>query len=316
MKRKKVKDFIAASVIAAVFLSLTACSAFFLPELERTNPYDENAVVAPVENLDATVTDPNSIQLSWTMPSERAPVSLAIIENRVQPPESIDDGYRYDITDPAAGSWTHESVEQDETIYYGVWSIAADGTAVGPITIREAITEHTLEITPELDGYVVWDGMTTYFDDYNDSTLHISYDNMEVEYYNSLISFNFDDIRTTSIDSATFSLYVYMMDNTLDDTLSFAPINQEWSMGIQYDTTNPDTFVDTNYSYSELLPMGFTGSLAYDVTDLVNAWLNDKPNYGLRLKGTTGTTMTTDFFASENGINVPMITIKYYGDTY
>ena len=314
MKRRHITTFLPAAA-AVLPLLLTACSAFFLPELPRTNPYDENAVVAPVENLDASVTAPNSIQLTWTMPSDRPPVSLAIIENRIQPPESIDDGYRYDIADPAAGSWIHESVEQDETIYYGVWSIAEDGTAVGPLLVQEAIVLNSHELIPEIDGYEAWDG-GFYFDDYNSSTLSISYYSVSTEYYNSLIKFDLSEIETELIESASLSLYVYMMDNTIDDTLSFAPINQDWDTTVQYDTTDPDTFVDTNYSYSEFLPMGFTGQLAFDVKDLVTAWITGKENYGIRIKGTTTTTMTTDFYASENGVNVPTLTIEYYGETY
>jgi hypothetical protein len=315
MKRRHITLLILLAAAGVLLLTLSTCSAFFLPELPRTNPYDENAVVAPVENLDATVTDPATIKLTWTMPAERVPVSLAIIENRVQFPQSIDDGYRYDITDPAAGSWTHESVEQEETIYYGVWSIAADGTAVGPLHVKEAIALISSELTPEIDGYEAWDG-GSYFDDYNSSTLSISYYSTLTEYYNSLIKFDLSEIETELIESASFSLYVYMMDNTIDDTLSFAPINQDWDTTVQYDTTDPDTFVDTNYSYSELLPMDFTGLLTFDVKDLVTAWLSGKENYGIRLKGTTTTAITTDFFASENGVNVPTLTVEYYGETY
>lgn len=308
MNRKRVKAYGSLMIIAAVFLTLTACSAFFLPELERTNPYDESAVVAPVENLDASVIDASTIQLSWTVPTERAPVSLAIIENRIQPPESINDGTRYDITDPAAGTWTHEAVEQEVTVYYGVWSISEDGTAVGPVHIREAINYKNIALTPELDGWV------SDFPDSDYSLGELLISNDAVDWYNSLILFNLDDINTDSVATALLTLNVNYV-GTGGDTLSFGPINQSWNTSIQYSTTDPDTFIDTNFSYSLGLADGFSGTLEIDVLDMVNAWLTDLQNNGIRLKGTNGASETS-FSASEDSAYSPILNLEYYGDTY
>ncbi len=306
MKRRHITLLLLLAAAGTTLFILSTCSAFFLPELPRTNPYDENAVVAPVENLDATVTTPNSIQLTWTLPSERTPVSLAIIENRIQPPQSIDDGYRYDITDPAAGTWTHEAVEQDETIYYGVWSIAPDGTAVGPITIREQISLITEQFEPVIDGYA--DSMPdTYF---SSATMNIRR-SASIDQEMSVILY---DLTLLPEIFETAELQLNVIDVQWSDEVHIFRITQTWDSGtVDWATISNSAFYGDAAPIASFTPTGAT-LYSIDVLSTVQNMITSD-NYGFLLRAAAVPDVDVEISTVE-GLKPPYLTITYYGETY
>ena len=150
MKRRHITLLTLLAAAGVLLLTLSTCSAFFLPELEQTNP-DE--VVSLVENLDATMFGPDTIQLTWTLPETLPPSSLIIVRNSERFPTDINDGKIWTGIDETALTWLDSTVEINTDYYYGVWSVTADGTAAGPATVQEAITEQTMTLYPTLDGY-------------------------------------------------------------------------------------------------------------------------------------------------------------------
>lgn len=302
-------------------LFFTACDAFFLPPFERTNPYDSEAPVAPVASFQATPTGPNTVELIWTLPEDKAPSSLLIVRNANAQPESPDDGriVNSEALVPAAdGVFVDtQDVQQDTSYWYGVWSAHGDEDAdiedyvfVGPVYDSASTSLQTKVIYPTLDGYEEYDSSgPAYFDSYTGQQLKISGDG--TWFYSSLILFDLSEFDN-SIQSAEFSIFCDLVGASGDDLL-VDPITTNWDTSIDYSGTQAADFADsTTYGYQISIPAS-ADQIRYslDMTTLVNSWITEGNNYGLLLTGNSLSGTSTDFDSS-GGTEKPYISIQYY----
>jgi len=302
-------------------LFFTACDAFFLPPFERTNPYDSEAPVAPVATFQATPTGPNTVELTWSLPEDRAPSALLIVRNANAQPENPDDGKIINsgaLIPAADGVFTDtQDVQQNTSYWYGVWSAYGEADAsiddyvfIGPVSDSAATTLQTKVIYPVLDGYEEYDSSgPDYYDSYTGATLSISSDG--TFFYSSLILFELSDFDNT-IQSAEFSIFCDWV-GAGGDELLVDPITTDWDTSIDYSGTQAADFADsTTYGYQISVPAS-ADQIRYslDTTSLVNSWITEGNNYGLLLSGNSLSGTSTDFNSSE-ATQKPYLNIQYY----
>jgi len=299
------KSIIILLLIAAAFLSLTTCGAFFITELPRTNPYDEEALVAPIENLDAHVLNGNTIELTWQMPEERKPSSLIIVKNETQNPRNTGDGIIYNGIDPASGAWEDTDAAEDITYYYGVWSVADDGTEVGPIYTLEEIISRTLTLEPDDDGYTDDTPITNF----NGNFMWVE---RSAAITGSIALFQYDFTELPEIIE-TAELEINVTTVTTAGATEIFKITESWNSLVAWAQSSPTSF------YNNAPPIG--GFLAnssdifmIDVKDTVLE-MQSGNNYGFLIRPVNGGDMDIQIGTVEDS-TPPILNVIGYDEKY
>ena len=309
-------------------LFFTACDAFFLPPFERTNPYDSEAPVAPVASFQAKTIDVNTIELSWTLPEERAPSSLLIVRNSTAQPESPEDG---DVINsgqlvPAAdGVFTDaEDISENSSYWYAVWSIYSedaedivianieDYVLVGPLyesagTVTETVTAYT-----SIDGSID----NTDVKDFNGTAVWI--DNSAMP---SVGLFGFtlpDEIKNKGIHSCQL---IIKNDIAIasDSSLAVYRILEDWDeTTITYShLTTAGTFHSSTAAATILVPNGTPedSSHSADITEQFIQLVNSGNNYGFLIEEQNSTSI--GLVSRDQDINeAARLLITYYTDDF
>jgi len=292
--------------LIAVFLSLTVCQDLFLPELLRTNPFDEDSVVAPVEDLEANVLNGNTIELTWKVPDERKPSTLIIVKTETQNPDNPNDGTRFDGIDPDLCNWQDTDVFTDVTYYYGIWSVAADGTKVGPIYTLEEIILQTYQFEPDDDGYADDSPATNFISTFMDITRAAN-----VTQAVALIRFDLTLLPAT-IETAELELQVTNV--ATSDSAEIFKITQTWDPGsITWAQASAPAFYNSNPPIDIFLPVG-PATFTINVRDAILE-MRTGNNYGFLIRPANVTNMDIQI-GTIHGSNSPYLTVAYYDEKF
>ena len=308
MKRKRTSLIASTTAAVVILLSLSTCSAFFLPKMEQTNT-DE--IVSLVENLDAAIFGPDTIQLTWTLPETLPPSSLIIVRNSERFPTDIHDGTIWTGIDETALTWLDRTVENNTDYYYGIWSVTADGTAAGPATVREAITEQSMTLYPTLDGYTSDIPVTNF----TANLMSAENDNVDRTCV-ALFKFDFTGLPgSETIISAGVSVNVTTVATDGDTDAGVDITEAAWDETVIFSDAILPGFADNNAGYFYPSSTGYIAPI--DVTQHMDGFI-DGTFTGFRISSSYNMMMVADHFymgTNEGGLPATL-TIEYYGETY
>ena len=198
------------------------------------------------------------------------------------------------------------TVNADETTYIN-WSLTY-------------APEETLTIQPDAaDGKDT--GVDTYFPDQNYATHYqLGAGRGSVDTCRAYIEFDLDSLPdNVVVTNATVGLYYFYTSNSAATSIGVYLVEDNWTEGGTTWNHQPDC--TETPEYTRTVPASVSNAfLSWDITDLVEGWLDDTiDNNGVMFKGTDETTVEAwkGFYSSDYGTadQRPKLVIKYYDPT-
>ena len=333
MKPERIK-WLAPSVL---LLLLFSCDIFLALEKPRDNPNDPDNPTPGVTDLKAYGYSANSVILEWltnTDENDEFP-DVVIVRNSIQEPTGINDGTQVysgptTIADgDSYASFIDDTADSETDYYYAIWSYTGqDGTITynGPLTDTATTQLQEVELFPDWDGYLFWDGPTAYFEAFDPmDTNRLQWWDSTEEYY-ILLSFDFSNAPDFGeIDECRLQMYKDIDGVSFSWTVSAGRILQSWSPTDDPYITRDNIVANSFRDFSDddgastvVIPNGPADFYEWDVTSILSSWLVDgEPNRGILIRSRTNDgSGTFEFFAAEHfdGFRLPRLMLKFYGD--